>query len=86
MGGVLAIAGTAKGAFLLRSDRGRSEWSIDGPLFKGWKVTATSRDATGRYFAGTASDVYGPAIHVSDDLEAFDREYLAFARQIAGLD
>jgi hypothetical protein len=68
MAGVLAIIGTGKGGFLARSDD-RKQWRIDGPLFKGWKVTASTRDDAGRYYVATASDVYGPAIHVSDDLE-----------------
>ena len=65
---IQVIVGTQKGGFVLRSDRGRAAWSIDGPLFKGWKVTASVRDASGRYVIATASDVYGAALHVSDDL------------------
>ncbi len=65
---VTAMLGTAKGGFLARSNPGRSAWTIDEPLFKGWKVTASARDDKGRYFVATASDVYGPALHVSDDL------------------
>jgi photosystem II stability/assembly factor-like uncharacterized protein len=67
--GVTALVGTDRAGFLVRSDTKRSSWTIDGPLFKGWKVTASARDAGGRYYAATASMVYGPAIHVSDDLE-----------------
>ncbi len=66
---VTAILGTAKGAFVARSDQGRSSWTIEEPLFKGWKVTASGRDETGNYFVATASDVYGPALHVSKDLK-----------------
>lgn len=66
---VLAIAGTAKGAFLISSDNNRTDFAVRGPLFKGWKVTAASRNADGEYFLATASDVYGPAIHRSSDLE-----------------
>ncbi|MEE8218756.1 MAG: exo-alpha-sialidase [Vicinamibacteria bacterium] len=64
---VLVLVGTDKAAFALRSENARSDWAIEGPLFKGWKVTATARDPSGRYLAATASDVYGAAIHVSDD-------------------
>jgi hypothetical protein len=42
---VLLIVGTDKGAFLLRSDAARARWTVEGPLFKGWKVTAVERDA-----------------------------------------
>lgn len=66
--GVLLVVGTEKGAFLIRSDRARERWSIEGPVFKGWKVTTAMRDARGRYFLGVASRVYGPTIQMSDDL------------------
>ena len=66
--GVVAMVGTDKAAFLIRGDDARKSWKIEGPIFKGWKVTATARDASGRYVAATASEVYGPALHVSDDL------------------
>ncbi|MCZ6444740.1 MAG: exo-alpha-sialidase [Planctomycetota bacterium] len=67
--GMLVIVGTDKGAFLLRSDTARAHWKIQGPLFKGWKVTTVARDDSGRYFVATASDVYGQALHVSEDLD-----------------
>jgi hypothetical protein len=66
--GVLVVVGTLKGAFLFRSNEDRSDWSVEGPLFKGWKVTAFARAEDGEYLAATASDVYGPAIHRSRDL------------------
>ncbi len=66
--GVTVMVGTDRAAFLYRSDAARKTWALQGPLFKGWKVTTGARDARGRYFAATASEVYGPAIHVSDDL------------------
>jgi photosystem II stability/assembly factor-like uncharacterized protein len=65
--GVVALVGTDKGGFVLRSDD-RAAWRIEGPVFKGWKVSASGRDASGRFWAATASDVYGPAVHVSNDL------------------
>jgi photosystem II stability/assembly factor-like uncharacterized protein len=69
--GVLGIVGTDKAGFLIRSDRGRDDWRIEGPIFKGWKVTASTRDKAGRYIVATASEVYGPAVHVSEDLETW---------------
>lgn len=65
---VLLIVGTDKGAFLLRSDAGRARWTAEGPLFRGWRVTAAMRDPRGRYFLGVASMVYGATIQSSDDL------------------
>jgi hypothetical protein len=66
---VVVIVGTEKGAFVCRSDERRKEWQIDGPLFKGWKVTASDRSPSGRYFIATASQVYGAAMHVGSDLK-----------------
>jgi photosystem II stability/assembly factor-like uncharacterized protein len=68
---ILLIAGTNKGAFIYRSDATRAAWTISDPIFKGWKVTALGRTPSGRYLAATASDVYGAAVQVSDDLHAW---------------
>lgn len=38
--GVTVAIGTEKGAYLTRSNGTGSEWDLEGPLFKGWKVTA----------------------------------------------
>lgn len=64
---VTLLIGTAKGGFLATS-ADRVNWTVDGPFFKGWKVTTAARIG-GRFIVGTASDVYGPALHTSDDLE-----------------
>jgi len=64
------LCGTAKGAFRFRSTDRRT-WSIDGPLFKGWKVTAFARLPTGEALLATAHEVYGAAIHKSRDLESW---------------
>jgi len=66
---VTAVVCTIKGAFVLRGGDARDDWRIDGPLFKGWKATSALRGPDGRWILATASDVYGPAVHVSDDLE-----------------
>ncbi|MEM7165369.1 MAG: exo-alpha-sialidase [Planctomycetota bacterium] len=68
----LAIVGTVKGGFLLRSDD-RRHWDVEGPLFKGWKVTAAERTAAGDYLVATASDVYGPSLHRSRDLSQWQQ-------------
>jgi photosystem II stability/assembly factor-like uncharacterized protein len=65
--GILALIGTDKGAFALRTGASRERWTVAGPMLLGWKVTATARDPRGRTYAATASDVYGPALHASDD-------------------
>ncbi len=63
--GVRVMVGTAKGGFWLASED-RRRWDVEGPFFKGWKVTAGLRLSDGRFMAAVASDVYGPALHVSD--------------------
>lgn len=65
---VVVIIGTEKGAFVARTNAERRGWRIEGPLFKGWKVTASGRSPSGRYFLATASQVYGAAIHTGTDL------------------
>ena len=68
---VLLVVGTEKGAWLVRSDESRAKWSIEGPAFKGWRVTAAARDRNGRTFLGVTSFVYGTTVQVSDDLESW---------------
>jgi photosystem II stability/assembly factor-like uncharacterized protein len=65
---VTILIGTDRGAFVLRSDAQRRKWAIEGPLFKGWKVTAAERDPGGTWLLGTTSMVYGCAIQRSRDL------------------
>jgi len=66
--GITLLVGTEKGAFVCGS-RDRRTWRVEGPLFKGWKVTASARTPSGRYLVATASQVYGAALHASTDLE-----------------
>lgn len=66
--GTTLIVGTEKGAFLCRS-KDRAKWTVEGPLFKGWKVTASTRTPSGRYLLATASQIYGAALHASKDLK-----------------
>lgn len=60
------LVGTVKGGFWFTSQDRRS-WTVDAPFFAGWKVTAGLRLADGRYLIGVASDIYGPALQVSED-------------------
>ncbi len=64
------ILGTEKGAFVCRS-KDRAKWTVEGPLFKGWKVTASTRTPDGRYLVATTSYVYGAALHLSTDLRTW---------------
>ena len=61
------VVGTMKGAFVLSSDD-RRNWAFEGPLFKGWIVSAFGRAPDETYLAATGSSWYGAAIHRSKDL------------------
>src|SRR3981081_1512194 len=66
--GVLALVGTRKGLFLLRSDDDRCRWQTEGPLLDGWGVfhaTVDPRDGT--VYAAANHLVYGPTVQRSTD-------------------
>lgn len=63
--------GTEKGAYVLARVGG--DWSVSGPLFPGWKVTAFGTSPDGTYLAGVASNWFGVAIHRSPDLENWEQ-------------
>jgi hypothetical protein len=64
--------GTEKGAFILRSDD-RAEWRLEGPVLKGWRVTAFGDAPDGHHLAATGSSWYGAAVHRSPDLASWDQ-------------
>lgn len=70
MSQVLVMVGTAKGAFLCRSNVERDEWQIEGPMLKGWEVTSMALDRRQDpvVWAGVTSFVYGPHLQRSTDL------------------
>jgi BNR/Asp-box repeat len=66
----LLLVGTMKGAFVLRSDKSRRKWKIEGPHFRGEAVYALlhdTRTGRGRTFAATNSMHWGPTLRTSDD-------------------
>ena len=68
--GALLLVGTMKGAFVLRSDKARKKWKIEGPHFRGEAVYAILHDTRGpraRTFAATNSMHWGPTLRTSDD-------------------
>lgn len=69
---VRVLAGTAKGGFWATS-RDRRKWVVTGPFFKGWKVTAGLRLSDGRFLVAVASDIYGPALALSEDCETWEQ-------------
>ena len=69
-GDALLLAGTMKGAFVLRSNPDRREWEIGGPYFPGHAVYAMAYDARqGRHriWAGPNSMHWGGLLRHSDD-------------------
>jgi photosystem II stability/assembly factor-like uncharacterized protein len=66
----LLLVGTMKGAFVLRSDKARKKWKIEGPHFRGEAVYALLHDTRGdrpRTFAATNSMHWGPTLRTSND-------------------
>jgi photosystem II stability/assembly factor-like uncharacterized protein len=80
-GDVLLLVGTVKGAFVVRSDKKRSKWKIEGPHFPGESVYAMAYDERGgrqRLLAATRSFFFGSVIRTSDD---FGKTWTAPERQ-----
>jgi len=68
-GDFLLLAGTTKGAFLLRSNAQRTRWEVGGPYFHGHAVYAMAYDGRGdqpRIWAST-QNYWGTFIRYSDD-------------------
>ena len=62
------LVGTRKGLFVLSGDEDRREWSVSGPLLKGWEVFhAVTDPRDGALYAATNSFVYGATVHRSTD-------------------
>ncbi|HLQ60298.1 MAG TPA: hypothetical protein VK131_00370 [Candidatus Acidoferrales bacterium] len=67
--GVMVMAGTQKGVFILESGN-RKSWKVRGPYLKGWAAYALAADTRGSkpvLWAGLSSDVYGAHLQRSDD-------------------
>ena len=66
---VVLLVGTRKGAFVISSDPGRRDWTIEGPRCEGYPIHDMTMDpATGRAWAAGGSPWYGPTVFTSDDL------------------
>ena len=69
MSEVRVLVGTRKGAFILRSDEQRKDWTVEGPLFPGWEIfhiTGTPSDPN-RLYASQSGGWFGQLIQRSDD-------------------
>jgi hypothetical protein len=67
--GVLVLAGTRKGLFLLKGDDDRRRFELEGPLLPGWDVYHAVMDPRdGALYACANHFVYGGTVHRSNDL------------------
>jgi hypothetical protein len=67
--GVLVLAGTRKGLFLLKGDDDRRRFELEGPLLPGWDVYHAVMDSRdGALYACANHFVYGGTVHRSNDL------------------
>ncbi len=69
-GDVLLLAGTMKGAFVLRSDKSRQNWDVGGPYFPGRAIYALAyddRNGRHRLWAAVNSSYWGSYLSSSDD-------------------
>jgi photosystem II stability/assembly factor-like uncharacterized protein len=70
---VVVIVGTDKGGMVLRSDDAREHWDLGELEFRGWRVTAATRDPGGRTYVAVALESFGNALLVSDDLKSWEQ-------------
>ena len=70
--GVLVLAGTKKGLFLLRSDDGRRDWELEGPLLDGWRFVRTTPVVRGliQGMFGAQGEIYSTTVHRLAELVA----------------
>jgi photosystem II stability/assembly factor-like uncharacterized protein len=69
-GDVMILAGTMKGAFVLRSDQSRQKWEVGGPYFPGRAIYALmydDRNGRNRLWAAVNSSYWGSYLSSSDD-------------------
>jgi photosystem II stability/assembly factor-like uncharacterized protein len=67
---VLLMVGTMKGAFILRSDKSRKKWTVEGPHLRGTAVYAMMHDGRAgrkRTFAAANNTFFGSTLRASDD-------------------
>ena len=69
MTSIRILVGTRKGAFILTSDAGRRQWTVDGPHFAGWEIYHLKGSCVepDRIFASQTSSWFGQVIQRSDD-------------------
>lgn len=66
--GVLVLVGTRKGLFFLKSDDGRRNWTVEGPVLEGWDVFHAIQDGRdGSLYVAANNWVYGATVQRSTD-------------------
>lgn len=63
--------GTEKGAYVVESTDGM--WSVSGPIFPGWKVTAFGQAPDGTHLAAVGSNWFGVGVQRSADFTEWDQ-------------
>jgi photosystem II stability/assembly factor-like uncharacterized protein len=63
--------GTEKGGYLV--DETGGSWSVSGPMFPGWKVSAFGSAPDGSHLAAVGSNWFGIGIHRSNDFETWEQ-------------
>jgi photosystem II stability/assembly factor-like uncharacterized protein len=69
-GDQLLLVGTMKGAFVLKSDRSRTNWEVGGPYFPGRAIYAMNydgRDGRNKLWAAVNSSYWGSYLSASND-------------------
>ena len=65
---VTILVGTTKGAFLLRADADRADFTVEGPFCDGWPINHMAADpATGVIWAAGGGDWHGAGVWRSGD-------------------
>jgi photosystem II stability/assembly factor-like uncharacterized protein len=65
----LVLLGTKKGAFVLRSDAARREWTLRGPFCEAWPINhVVANSQAGTIHAGGGNEWFGGAVWTTADL------------------
>ena len=69
MSAVRVLVGTRKGAFILRADGSRRDWSVEGPFFPGFEIYHVKGSPVdpNRIYASQTSSWFGQVMQRSDD-------------------
>jgi hypothetical protein len=69
MSAIRVLVGTRKGAFILKSDGQRRQWTVSGPHFAGWEIFHMKGSPVdpNRLYASQTSAWFGQVVQRSDD-------------------